>query len=179
LPRVPQPLLPAHVSPELVATLLQTERGDTAALKGTDNQVSVSRSFRAAIIAGLVVAVLNAAANATFASHVTHELGIFSSFATSNVPILVSLLLAALWSGARTSALCLLIAHRLLAALARTSTIDYVVAGGGVALLYALAASIFGSTPSVHTLIISTFSGMTAGFIYRFFAATRRLNDNP
>lgn len=159
------------VPPEIVAALVhpQGEETSTAVRSGE----RVPRSFRAAILAGCIVAILNAAANATFAAKATEGLGVFS-LGSANVPIVTALLLAALWSGARTSALCLLVAHRLLTAMGRTSQISYVIAGGGAALVFAVIMQAFGSAPGPGGLGMECFSGMVAGLFYRLFAGTER-----
>jgi len=158
------------LSPELVATLLQPEGQESAGFARQSGKVP--RSFRAALLAGLIVACLNAAANATFAASATRDLGMFS-FGSANVPVLVALLLGALWSGARTSAACLLIAHRLLAAWGRTSPAYYVLGGGVAAVGLALLTHVLdgGMTPTV--LAMDAFSGMVAGFFYRLFAGLK------
>ncbi len=167
-PRLPLPT--AGVPPEIVAALLHPE-GEAASGTRRDGEI-VPRSFRAAILAGFIVAILNAAANATFAAEAQASLSHFS-FGSANVPIVVALLFAALWSGARTSALCLLVAHRLLAAMARVSPISYAIAGGGIALAFALLMQAFGNAPGPGGFGMEVVSGMGAGLFYRLFAGTQ------
>ncbi len=131
------------------------------------------QSYRAAILAALVVAVFNAATNVTFAASATNELsGI--SVGWANMPVAVALILGALWSGGRTSALCLLIAHRMLAALERTSLRAYMIGGGAVALLFALAMQAVGIASGPGGLGVDVISGVGAGLFYRLFAGTQR-----
>ncbi len=159
------------VPAEVVAALVRPLGAEAStAVKSAER---VRRSFRAAILAGFIVAILNAAANATFAAKATDGLGVFS-LGSASVPIVTALLLAALWSGARTSALCLLVAHRLLAAMDCTAHISYVIAGGGAALVFAVVMHALGSAPGPGGLGMEVFSGMVAGLFYRLFAGTER-----
>ena len=86
----------------------------------------------------------------------------------------LALILGALWSGGRTSALCLLIAHRMLAALERTSLRAYMIGGGAVALLFALAMQAVGIASGPGGLGVDVISGVGAGLFYRLFAGTQR-----
>jgi hypothetical protein len=162
--------LTTAVPPELVAALVHPQEKDvsTAAQRGE----IVPRSFLAAILAGLIVAILNAAANATFAAEAQKGLGVFS-FGSANAPIVVALLLAGLWSGARTSAFCLLAAHWLLAAIDRTSHASYAIASGGAALVLALIMHTLGRPLGPGGLGMEIFSGIVAGLFYRLFAGTK------
>lgn len=174
-PRLAQKNL--SVSPELVAALVNPN-GETSprgtAVRGGEK---VPRSFRAAILAGLIVAIVSAATNATFAAEANQELGILSVFGAGNAPVLVALLLAALWSGARTSALILLVAHRLLASMQRTSHLSYGIAGGVVALAFALLMQALGYSPGAGGLSMDVLTGFGAGLFYRLFAGAKRAED--
>jgi hypothetical protein len=166
---------PAHnVPPELVAAI--TRRDSEKVAPATRGDEIVQRSFRAAILAGFVVAILNAAANATFTTQAQASLGPFS-IGAGNAPMVIALLLAALWSGARTSALCLLVAHRLLAALRRTSPFAYAIAGGGIALAFGLLMQSIGRAPEPGGLGLEALLGAGAGLFYRLFAGTQRNDD--
>jgi hypothetical protein len=156
---------------DLVAAVLQEPGGNDAA--PARRVEKVPRSYRAAILAALVVAVFNAATNATFAASTTKELsGV--SFGWANMPVAVALILGALWSGGRTSALCLLIAHRLLAALEQTSLVSYMIGGGAVALVFAVAMQLVGIAPGPGGIGVDVISGVGAGLFYRLFAGTQR-----
>ena len=157
--------------PDIVATLLRPEGVESVAyVRGAGE---VRRSFRAAILAGLVVAILDAAANATFAASATAGLNDFS-LGSAQVPVAVTLLIGALWSGGSSSAACLLVAHRLLTRVGRTSHIDYALGGAAAALALAAIMFVLGSAPGPAGLGITLFSGMVAGFFYRLFAGTTR-----
>lgn len=155
--------------PELVARLLDAEAGASGAHAPSAGKVR--RSFRAAILAGLIVAVLNAAANATFAASATAGLNDFS-LGSAQVPVAAALVIGALWSGGSNSAICLLVAHRLLARLGRTSYVDYVLGSAASASALALIMFALGSDFRPSGLGIEIFSGMAAGFFYRLFAGT-------
>lgn len=159
------------VSPELVAALLRSDADPSAS--ATRGFQKVPRSFRAAILAGCIVAVFNAATNATFAAEANDTLGVLS-FGSRNAPVIVALLLAALWSGARTSALILLVTHRLLVAIERTSYLSYAMFGGIVALGFGLFMQALGKPPGAGGIGMEILSGVGAGFFYRLFAGTQR-----
>jgi hypothetical protein len=99
------------------------------------------------------------------------------SFGSATGPVVAALLIAGLWRGARASTLCLVVAHRVLAALNRTSHLSYMLAGGGVALAFALLMQTFGLAPGPATLGMDVFSGTGAGLFYRLFAGTQRHDD--
>jgi len=160
------------VSPELVATLMQRDAHTPASRsRGIEK---VPRSFRAAVLAGCIVAIFNAATNATFAAEANDSLGILSSAFAGNASVIAALLIAALWSGARTSAMVLLISHRLLTAMERTSYFSYAAAGGIVALGFALLMQMLGKSPGAGGLGMEVLSGVGAGLFYRLFAGARR-----
>jgi hypothetical protein len=160
------------VPPEVVAAVLNPNR-ETRSPRATREGEKVPRSFRAAILAGLIVAIVTAATNATFATEASQDLSFFS-FGSANGPIIVALLLAALWSGARTSALCIFVTHRVLAAMQRTSHLSYGIAGGVVALAFALLMQALGKSPGPGGLSMEVLSGVGAGLFYRLFAGARR-----
>ena len=157
--------------PELVASLLHPEAAESAPdVRGADR---VRRSFRAAVLAGLIVAIFDAAANATFAADATAGLHDFS-LGSAQVPVAAALLIGALWSGGSSSATCLLIAHRLLTRMGRTSYGDYVLGGGGAALILTLIMFVLGGGQGPRGLAIAAVSGMISGYFYRLFAGTTR-----
>ncbi len=162
---------PNGLPPDLIASLLHPPGTESAV--ATDRGGKVPRSFRAAILAGLIVAILNAAANAAFAAHATAGLNDFS-LGSAKLPVAAALLMGALWSGGRSSAVCLLVAHWLLARMGRTSHIDYMLGGGGAALALALIMSALGGGLGPGGLGMEIFSGMAAGLFYRQFAGTQR-----
>jgi hypothetical protein len=159
------------VPPELVAVLMQRD-GQTVADRSRGAE-RVPRSFRAAILAGCIVAIFNAATNATFAAEANDSLGVLSSFA-GNSSVIVALLIGALWSGAENSAMTLLVSHRVLAAMERTSYFSYAAAGGIVALGFGLIMQILGKPPGAGGLGMAVLSGVGAGLFYRLFAGAQR-----
>ena len=161
--------------PEVIAALL-SPNGERTSRRVVRDGEKVPRSFRAAILAGLIVAIVSAATNATFAAEASQDLSFFS-FGSANAPIIVALLLAALWSGARTSALCIFVTHRVLASMQRTSHLSYGIAGGLVALAFALLMQALGKSPGPGGLAMDVLTGVGAGMFYRLFAAqtSRRL----
>lgn len=165
------------VAPELVAALMRSEAKESVAKNRQHGDERVPRSFRAALLAGFIVAILDAAANATFMTEAKNEIP-FISFSTTSVPLVIGLLLAALWSGARSSALCLLVAHRALASLGRGSHLYYALAGGGVAFGFSLLMQMLGRPPGPGGPGMDLVSGMTAGLFYRLFAGTEPRDDD-
>ncbi|MDP1909835.1 MAG: hypothetical protein Q8K85_16165, partial [Hyphomicrobium sp.] len=157
------------LSPELIASLLQSEAAESASQIRRPGKVR--RSFRAAILAGLVVAVLNAAANATFAADAMAGLHDFA-LGSAQVPVAAALIFGALWSGGSSSATCLLVAHRLLARMGRTSYGDYVLGGGVVGLILSLITFALGSGQGPRGFALAAVSGMVTGYFYRLFAGT-------
>jgi hypothetical protein len=162
----------AAVRPEIVAAMLQPQAAEEA-LSAVRTGEIVPRSFRAAILAGFIVAILNAAVNATFAAQAKDGLG-GVSLGSATAPIVAGLLIAALWSSAQTSTFCILVAHRLLAAMGRTSLMAYAVAGGVAAVVLAGLMYLLGGTSGPGGVGMEILSGMGAGVFYRFFAGTRR-----
>jgi hypothetical protein len=161
------------VSPDVVAAILNPN-GDPDARMAAHGAERVPRSFRAAILAGLIVAIVSAATNATFAAVANQDLGVLSAFGANNAPIVVALLLGALWSGGRTSAMCLLVTHRMLSAMQRTSHISYGIGGGIVALALAFLMQALGHAPGPGGLGMETLMGVGAGMFYRLFAGAQR-----
>ncbi|MGA3303452.1 MAG: hypothetical protein ABSC72_09205 [Methylovirgula sp.] len=161
--------------PEVVAALV-SPNGETSPSRAAREGEKVPRSFRAAILAGLIVAIVSAATNATFAAEASQDLSFFS-LGSANAPIIVALLLAALWSGARTSALCIFVTHRVLAAMQRTSHLSYGIAGGVVALAFGLLLQALGKSPGPGGISMEVLSGVGAGLFYRLFAGAQRPDD--
>lgn len=165
----------ARLPPELVATILRpaAEGGEITAKRPRAKKVAWS--FRAAILAGLVVGLLNAAVNATSILSFGDYGGLIDRvpLGQAKVPIAVMLAGAGLWSGARASALALLFAHSLLSRSARTSYLAYAFAGGAASLAYGFIVGALGFSDH-PSLVMDVLSGVAAGFFYRLFAATER-----
>jgi hypothetical protein len=156
-----------------VATILRPAGEEIAPARPRAKKVAWS--FRGAVLAGLVVGLLNAAVNATSVLSFGDYGGLIDQtpLGQAKVPIAVMLAGAGLWSGARASALALLLAHTLLNRSGRTSYLAYALAGGAASLAYALVVGTLGFSDH-HSLIMDVLSGATAGFFYRLFAATER-----
>lgn len=157
--------------PDVVAAILQSP--DEEALAARPKVQRVAHSLRAAVLAGLVVGILNAALNATS----------FLSFGgliddiplgQAKLPIAVTLAAAGLFGGARASAFVLIFAQRLLNRLGKTSYFAYMVGGGAASLVYVLIVQTLGLDSAHHPFIIEVLSGMAAGLFYRLFAAAER-----
>jgi hypothetical protein len=158
------------VSADIVAQIVRPGEKETITRREAE---PVRWSYRAAILSGLIIAIINAAANASFAVRSNDESGLLNLLGADKGAVIIGLLIAALWSGARTSALCLLIVHRLLAFLQRTSYWTYIIGGGAVALAYGLVVQIIGEHTPPGGLPLEAISGMGAGLFYRLFAGTK------
>lgn len=134
-------------------------------------KAAVPRSYRAAILAGFVVAILHAAGATTFASHAAGGLSAFAP-GSAKVPVTIGLVLAALCSGAKDSAFCLLVAHRLLARLGYTSHFAYVLGSTSASLAAAAGAYALGMASGTAGLANAVLCGAAAGLFYRLFAGT-------
>lgn len=157
------------VSSDVLAEIVRPRGKEAVARRGPE---PVRWSYRAALLSGFIVAILNAAANASFAATANEGFAFFN-FGSANGTLIIGVMLAALWSGARISVLCLIIVHRLLAAMNRTSYWTYVLGGGAVALAYGLIMqTVTGHVPA-GGLPLETFSGLGAGLFYRLFAGTQ------
>ncbi len=157
-------------SPGIVAQIVRPGEKEAIARRGPE---PVRWSYRAAILSGLVIAIINAAANASFAVRSNEDAGLLNFLGADKGTVIIGLMIAALWSGARTSALCLLIVHRLLAMLNRTSYWTYIFGGGAVALAYGVIMQVIADHTPSGGLPLEAFCGMGAGFFYRLFAGTQ------
>ena len=138
----------------------------------------VPRSFRAALLAGLVVAFCLAGLDITRAAAVDPALdpllkmsGLHGNVGQA-LPYMIAL---SLLSGARTAATTLLIAHRLLAWSGRSSHLAYATGGAVTAALWAaLVVVLLRHTPT-HGWLLDVAAGGGAGFFYRMFAGAARV----
>ena len=180
---VPTSIAAPDLSPEVAAAVLGGSSGLRGSAFASQPQVkSVGWSFRAAVLAGLIVGLVNAAAQATsFSSFGDLDklplgqtlLGQIS-FGEATVPLTLLAALAGLWSGARASALALLFAHKILARLGHTSLMAYSLGGAAACLAYALLTGLLGGAMTPISIAMQALSGLGAGFFYRRFAATER-----
>jgi hypothetical protein len=168
------------LAPDLVAQIVRpSENGKIAksekiAGRGPEQ---VPWSYRAAILSGLIVAIMMAAANASFIVRANPDLGPLKIFGFDNGAVIIGLMTMALWNGARTSAFCLLIVHRAVATQKLTSYWAYALGGGAVALAYCVGVQVLlGQMPS-GGLVFEVASNLGAGIFYRFFAGTQPRDD--
>ncbi|MGP8231233.1 MAG: hypothetical protein ACLQL2_01010 [Methylovirgula sp.] len=170
---------------EIVAAIMSGPDGGSAVRAKPSEVTRVGWSFRAALLAGLIVGLINAAARATsFLSFGSlggldklplDTLGLGQiSLGEAKVPVMLLIAMAGLWSGARASALALLFAHKILARLGRTSLLAYSLGGAAASLAYALVAALFWADATPFSIGMEVLSGLGAGFFYRLFAATER-----
>lgn len=192
-PRAAATNLPSNLPPDLVAALVRGSGPRPTTSAGHAAVISVAWSVRAAVLGGLIVGLINAAARATTflsfgglagADKLPLENTLLNQFAPEAlghaslgqavVPIAVLVALAGLWSGARASAFALLFAHKILARLGQTSLVAYSLGGAAASLAYALIAALFWAETTPVSILIETLSGLGAGFFYRLFAPTER-----
>ena len=172
------------VAPAPAASVTRDQAAAFAAIRSEAvedaSEREVPRSFRAALLAGLVVGCCLAGLDVTKAGETLRALssGLLTSDATPRlVPVVVVL---GLLGGARAAATSLLIAHAGLRRLGLTTHLAYAVGGAAVvgALSYFTAAlaqaGLFdaGLLPS-HALAIDVAAGAGTGFFYRVFAGSR------
>ena len=178
-----RPVAAPDLAPEVVAAVLGGTSGLRESAFASQSRVkSVGWSFRAAVLAGLIVSLVNAAAQATrFSSFGGLEKLPFGSallgqisIGEATVPLTLLAALAGLWSGARASALALLFAHKILARLGHTSLMAYSLGGAAACLAYALLGGLLGGAMTPVSIAMEALSGLGAGFFYRLFAATER-----
>jgi hypothetical protein len=183
VPEKPVTSLAPDVPPEVIAAVLngRSSLRATAQAPGRPQVHRVGWSFRAAVLAGLIVGLFNAAARATtFLSFGSlgafGQLSLFGglSLNQANVPISLLAATAGLWSGARASAWTLLFTHKILARLGHTSLTAYGLGGAAACLVYAFGAALFGADTTLYSVLLEGLSGLGAGFFYRLFAVTER-----
>jgi hypothetical protein len=172
-PLRPQPLQTgepaARLPADLVAAIIrpaaaEADAGDVA------GKAAVPRSFRAALLAGLCVGFFNAALNMTEVSAFGEKIALILGQTT--LPLTAIALVIGIWSGARTTALTLLVTHRILAYLGWTRPVAYALGGGVVAAIFAAVMQALGGGLSHHDFGVEFISGLGAGFFYRLFAGT-------
>jgi hypothetical protein len=188
--RVAMPAPTAELAPNISPDVIAAVMGGPSSVRtmAQASMAAVTRvawSFRAAVLAGLIVGLFNAAARATtFVSF--GSLGAFDklplgalgssqiSLGQANVPLTVLIAMAGLWSGARASALALLFAQKALARLGQTSLFAYSVGGAAASLAYSIIAALLWADATPLSIALDALSGLGAGFFYRLFAPTVR-----
>lgn len=157
--------------PDVLAAILRSPDEEASAERPKVHKVAWS--LRSAVLAGLLVGILNAAFNAT---SLISSGGLLDQIplGQAKIPMAVMLVAAGFLSGARASAFVLLFAHKILSRLDRTSYIAYALAGGAASAAYALIVEVLGLDAAQHFFAVEILSGMAAGFFYRLFAAAER-----
>jgi hypothetical protein len=184
---VPAPAaeLAPNLSPDVIAAVIGPSSVRTMAQASAASVTRVAWSFRAAVLAGLIVGLFNAAARATtfvsFGSLGAFDklpLGAFGggqiSLGQADVPLTVLIAAAGLWSGARASALSLLFAQKALTRLGQTSLLAYSLGGAAASLAYSVVAALLWADATPLSIALDALSGLGAGFFYRLFAPTVR-----
>lgn len=153
------------------AASLAKERRDAAKEKPERGPVTVPKSWRAALLAGLVVACLHAGLDIGTNIALGQRLGAVTlgGRSVSLVPLII---LGSLWSGAESSAFSLFIVRAILSGLAMTHPIAYALCGGVFALAYAYLAQALG-LGDLSSLPADIATGLACGFFYRVFAGTK------
>lgn len=128
----------------------------------------VARSLRAALVAGLCAGFFHAAFDVAAVPAAGRALLPFIGAAALPLPAIS--LAVGLWSAARTTALVLLVAHRLLDRLGSTSSAAYAVGGGLAAFAYAAAVDFLVPGLAHANLGLELLCGAGAGFLYRRLA---------
>ena len=169
---------PVSASPDHAA-FFATARTET---DESPRQRAVPRSFRAALLAGLVVGCCLAGLDATRAGDTLRALsrGLLSSDAAPRlVPIVIML---GLLGGARAAATSLLVAHAILRRLGLTTHLAYAAGGAVVAAAFSFATSavaqsglVGAETLPTHGLALDIAAGAGTGFFYRVFAGAAPL----
>lgn len=168
---LPQPAL-APLPADLVAAIVRPATAEGAALPATaPAKIRVVRSLRAAVLAGLCVGVFDAALHVTTAPALDKEIATLLGGAALPLPA-ISLFIG-LWSTARTSAMSLLVTHRVLDMFGWTKPLAYALVGGVVAVIYAVLVHMLAPELMERSLLIDGLCGLGAGFFYRFFAGMR------
>ncbi len=165
-PATPVALAPAH------AAIFAAARAE---IEEAPQQRAVPRSFRAALLAGLVVGCCLAGLDVTRAGETLRTLsaGMLPDDAAPRlVPVIV---LLGLFGGARAAATSLLIAHAVLRRCGLTTHLAYAIGGAMVAAAFSsLAAAVaqigLAETLPTHGLALDIAAGAGAGFFYRVFA---------
>lgn len=166
--------IPGEQPPAL--TQIRREMGD--ALPAPPRQVP--RSFRAAILAGLVTGCFltgldlgqPAAAGPALQPLLTSA-GLGGLDAGLDGPAQPYLIALSLVAGGRAAASALLIAHRVLAAMKETSLIAYALSGTAINLVIAGVLQLAAGAPPSHGWPAEMAAGALAGFFYRVFAGAK------
>ena len=152
------------------AEVFATIREDLAAQAPAPR--TVPRSFRSAILAGLVTGFFLAGLDIGQTTTGNAASWFDAGGSLTGVPqplVLVSSLLV----GARAAATALLLAHFCLAKFRQTSLFAYAIGGGAINMAFAEALMLISGEPPRHGFAVEIAAGAAAGFFYRLFAGSR------
>jgi hypothetical protein len=185
-PAGPAPGLAATPAAALSYPLIPPAEDDEAELPMPVTPGVVPRSFRAAILAGLVVGCALAGFDTGQGPRIDAALKPFleldgvaeflakTGFSThpgaQATPYLIAF---SLIGGARLAATTLLIAHRLLHWLGQTGFGAYALASGSVSAAYTALFLILGDVPPAHGWAVDIAAGAGAGLLYRMLAGVK------
>lgn len=159
------PPLPA----DLVAAIVRpTQEQPTPIAAG--RPLRVARSLRAALVAGLCAGFFHAAFDV--AAVPAEGKALLPFIGAAALPLPAISLIIGLWSAARTTALVLLVTHRLLDRLGSTGSAAYALGGGLAAFAYAAAVDFLVPGLAHANLGLELLCGAGAGFLYRRLAGT-------
>ena len=170
----PPPPLVEPVEQAAVFAAIRQELGDAIPAQPR----AVPRSFSAAILAGLVTGFFMAGLDigqpvpADAALQPLLESAGIDNVAGQAQPYMIAL---SLLGGARAAATALLIAHRVLAKAEQTSLVAYALGGAAINFLCADVLFGLGGIPPRHGWPLEIAAGAAAGFFYRLFAGTKRI----
>jgi hypothetical protein len=166
---------PERASPDALAAFIAQER---ASLRPTATEaaavaqaIRVPDSVRASVLAGLLVSFLTIGANIQQSAELGASLGTLTINGVP-IPLVPLVLMASLWEGGRATATSLFVVHWALKRMARTSLIDYALAGAAVSLAYAGGVAVVGLGRPDHGYIFEAATGAIAGLLYRLLAGT-------
>jgi hypothetical protein len=160
---------------EIARSLMAKEPEEAEARDGARKAGAVPTSWRAGILAGLVVSAMqagfvilkaSAGADATTA-------GLMQMAGVDQAKALPLILAGSLFSGAEATASTILFAHSALKRLRNASFMAYGIGGGLAAGAFAFAQQALGLGEMEHGLALEIATGAAAGFFYRMFAGVR------
>lgn len=163
----------------LAASLVQ-KPADAEPAKPAGGGGTVPTSWRAGVLAGLVVSLMQAGMVVAGAKAQSAPLSGLAALAGIGTRTLVPVAIAgSLLDSAQTTGFTVLIAHRLLKRLAVTSPFAYALGGGAVAAVWAAAGFALGFGAPAHGWLIEIMTGLGAGFFYRLFAGANERGRAP
>jgi hypothetical protein len=132
---------------------------------------AVPTSWRAGLLAGLVVSLMQAGMVIVEAKAQSASLaGLATMTGVSPQDMLLLVVAGSLLDGAQTTGFTVLTAHKALKRLAVTGHAAYALGGAAAAAVYAVGALLLGFGAPAHGWAIALATGLGAGFFYRVFA---------